>query len=65
MGFYLYPVAGIEGITVPPLPLFPGPYSVPPGFTSITLEKVSKATKRCFFVRLTGLLNGVHAFWSV
>ena len=25
---------------------FPGPYSVPPGFTSITLEKVSEAKKR-------------------
>ena len=25
---------------------FPGPYTVPPGFTSITLEKVSEAKKR-------------------
>ena len=25
---------------------FPGPYTVPPGFTSLTLEKVSEAKKR-------------------
>ena len=36
---------------------FPGPYSVPPGVTSITLEKAFR-----FLVRLTGLLDGDHAF---
>ena len=41
----------------------PGPYTVPPGVTSISLEKASEVKKRfCFFVRLTGLLDGDHAF---
>ena len=45
---------------------FPGPYTVPPGVTSITLEKVNEAKKTlCRFVRLTGLLDGGHAFWCV
>ena len=45
---------------------FPGPYTVPPGVTSITLEKVSEAKKTlCHFVRLTGLLDGGHGFWCV
>ena len=45
---------------------FPGPYTVLPGFTSLTLEKVSEAKKRSvFFVCFTGLFDGVHAFWSV
>ena len=45
---------------------FPGPYTVPPGVTAITLEKVSEAKKTlCRFVHLTGLLDGGHAFWCV
>ena len=46
MVFCMGPVAVIEGTTVPPLPRFRDPYSVPPGVTSITLEKASEARKR-------------------
>ena len=42
---------------------FPGPYSVPPGVTSITLEKASETRKRFrFLVGLIGLLFGDYAF---
>ena len=44
---------------------FPGPYTVPRGVTSITLEKASEVKKRSFFVHLTGLLDGDHAFGYV
>ena len=44
---------------------FPGPYSVPPGMTSITMEKASEVRKRCFPVCLTSLLDGDYAFWYV
>ena len=37
---------------------FPGPYSVPPGLASITLERVSEMKKLCFFVPLPGVLFG-------
>ena len=46
-----FPVGGIAGTTVPPLPLSLGLYSVPPGVTSITLEKASEVKKR--FVSLS------------
>ena len=70
--FCLCPVAIIEGTTVPPLPLFPGPYSVPSGVTSITLEKVSEAKKRSVSLSasqvssLETMLSGVcevNALW--
>ena len=45
---------------------FPGPYTVPPGVTSITMEKASEVKKRSVsYVCLTGLLDGDHAFWYV
>ena len=42
---------------------FPGPYSVPPGVTSVTLEKASEVKKR--FVSLSAsqvFFHGDHAF---
>ena len=44
---------------------FPGPYTVPPGVTSVTLEKARGEETFRFFVRLTGLLDGDHAFGYV
>ena len=41
---------------------FPGPYMIPPGLASITLDKVSESRKRCFPVTLTRLLFGDYAF---
>ena len=41
---------------------FPVPYSVPPGVTSITLEKASEAKKRSVSVCLTGILDGDYSF---
>ena len=45
---------------------FPGPYTVPPGLTSITMEKASEVRKAiCFSFCLTSLLFGDYAFWYV
>ena len=48
---------------------FPGPYSVPPGVTSVTLGKASEVKKQSvgeetvwFFVRFPGFFHGDHAF---
>ena len=41
---------------------FLGPYSVPPGVTSITLEKASEVKKRSVSVCLSDLFHGDHAF---
>ena len=44
---------------------FPGPYTVPPGLTSITMEKASEVRKRCFAFCLTSLFFRDYAFWYV